>query len=386
VQPAGPVGVSRITPSSVSAPALVNSSVIGPPIKAIGDWTIAEKLTAILPRAADSKKLSLDAQQQLKGMLSDPKFLAWVVGSLLVWFVSQFFVVGEILDMLLAGAALVLSGAGIFFALQSLVGAAHLIGRFVEVTRNAKTEKDLDAAADILAEIIVMIGITVLIAALTHATSRATSEGLQAKGSTIRRGPAEAAKPVERLPARSNLRPNAESAPDRTTEAPKADVVTRRAYLNEKFGRTGNLNQDINIRGNREIASGFFRSQGIPEEKIPGYLQGIDLSQPVTVETIGSGRSLYQYQPPGAPQGNWYSQKPNVSPDELGISPVGENRSAGTIEPKQLNAYQTSEPILVLRSTAAPVNDTWSVRGQSYPAAGGGTQLFSAQSPSIRPK
>jgi hypothetical protein len=45
-------------------------------------------------------------------MLSDPKFVAWLVGSLLVWFVAQFFVVGEIFDMLLAGAALSLSGAG----------------------------------------------------------------------------------------------------------------------------------------------------------------------------------------------------------------------------------------------------------------------------------
>ena len=103
-------------------------------------------------RTADSEKLSLETQQQLKEMLSDSKFLAWLVGSLLVWFVSQFFVVGEILDMLLVGAALVLSGAGIFFTLQSLVGAAHLVGQFVEATRTAEDEKDLDAAADILAE------------------------------------------------------------------------------------------------------------------------------------------------------------------------------------------------------------------------------------------
>ena len=98
------------------APTPVDRSTITPPKKAIGDWTIAEKLAAIVMHAADSENLPLETQQQLKGKLSDPNFLAWLVGSLLVWFVSQFFVFGEILDMLLAGAALVLSGAGIFFA------------------------------------------------------------------------------------------------------------------------------------------------------------------------------------------------------------------------------------------------------------------------------
>jgi hypothetical protein len=207
VKPPALITVNAITPVAAKAPAPVDRSIIGSPQKLVGDWTIAEKLTSIVMRAADSRKLSLDTQQQLKGMLSDPKFVAWLVGSLLVWFVAQFFVVGEIFDMLLAGAALVLSGAGIFFALQSLVGAAHLIGQFVDATRSAKDEKDLDAAADILAEIIVMIGITVLIAALTHATTRATSEGQRV--STVKKPPPERAAPVEKL----TERPETKSTP-----------------------------------------------------------------------------------------------------------------------------------------------------------------------------
>lgn len=178
-----PVKVSMVKPAATQPPARVDSSVISAPKRLVGDWTIAERLTAIVMFTADSRKLSDDARQQLKQMLSDPTFVAWLVGSLLVWFVSHFFVVGEIIDMLLAGAALVLGGVGIVMAVQSLVGAAHLIGQFVEATREAKDENDLRKAADILAEIIVMIGITVLIAALTHATTRATSSGLEAKGS-----------------------------------------------------------------------------------------------------------------------------------------------------------------------------------------------------------
>ena len=224
VKPPALVTVSAITPAAARAPAPVDRSVIASPKKAIGDWTIAEKLGAIVVRAADSRKLSLDTQQQLKGMLSDPKFVAWLVGSLLVWFVAQFFVVGEIFDMLLAGAALILSGAGIFFALQSLVGAAHLIGEFVEATRSAKDEKDLDAAAAILAEIIVMIGITVLIAALTHATTRATSEGQ--KLSTVKKPPPERTAPVERV-----------------TERPKTGEVSTKTPL-----------ESVTVKGNKPVA------------------------------------------------------------------------------------------------------------------------------------
>jgi Na+-transporting methylmalonyl-CoA/oxaloacetate decarboxylase gamma subunit len=205
IKPPGLVAVTTIMPPKATGTASVDRSIITPPKKAVGDWTIAEKLSAIVVRTADSDKLSHDTQQQLKGMLSDPKFVAWLVGSLLIWFVSHFFVVGEILDMLLVGAALVLSGVGIFMALESLIGAAHLIGEFVEATRRAKDEKDLDAAADILANIIVLIGITVLIAALTHATTRATSTGK--KVSSVKKSPPERVAKVEKLQERPSEGP-----------------------------------------------------------------------------------------------------------------------------------------------------------------------------------
>ncbi|WP_240440369.1 polymorphic toxin type 46 domain-containing protein, partial [Pseudomonas aeruginosa] len=42
-----------------------------------------------------------------------------------------------------------------------------------------------------------------------------------------------------------------------------------------------------------------------------------------------------------------------------------------------LNSYRTTQKVEVLRSTAAPTDDFWSVKGQSYPAKGGAQQLFS---------
>jgi hypothetical protein len=93
-------------------------------------------------------------------------------------------------------------------------------------------------------------------------------------------------------------------------------TAARRAYLNEKFGRVGNLDLDISIRGRQEVATNFFLSQGVPEGKVPSYLTGINFAQPVELQSLGAGKPLWQYQTPGAPQGNWYSLSPSVQPTE----------------------------------------------------------------------
>ncbi|MCE4054858.1 polymorphic toxin type 46 domain-containing protein [Pseudomonas sp. Au-Pse12] len=159
--------------------------------------------------------------------------------------------------------------------------------------------------------------------------------------------------------------------------ATTAELTSRRAYLNEKFGRSGNLNQDINYRGNREVAAKFFESKGYSKVDAESYMNGLDFNHPVSVETLAPGKNLWQYQSPGAPQGNWYTLSPRVQPTELGINPMGTNRAANTIEPKVLNSYGTTRKVEVLRSTAAATDDFWSVKGQSYSAKGGAQQLFS---------
>ena len=162
-------------------------------------------------------------------------------------------------------------------------------------------------------------------------------------------------------------------------------TASYRGYLNDKFGRTGDLNLDINIRGNQETATNFFLSQGVPDGNIPSYMIGIDFTKPVTSQTMGGSKQLWQYQTPGAPQGNWYSLDPSVQPTELGIGSFGLNRATQMAEPKILNSYMTKEPVNVLRSTSAAVDDFWSVPGQSYPTTGGAQQLFSTQKPLFIP-
>ena len=46
---------------------------------------------------------------------------------------------------------------------------------------------------------------------------------------------------------------------------------------------------------------------------------------------------------------------------------MGTNRAANTIEPKVLNSYRTTQKVEVLRSTAAPTDDFWSVKDSHIP-------------------
>lgn len=188
--------------------------------------------------------------------------------------------------------------------------------------------------------------------------------------------------PVQQAEEPIRLQPKA-APPAKVSEptAPQAakPALSRRELLNQQYGRSGDLNHDINVRGNREIAENFFKSQGYSQADSASYMNGLDFNQPVQVQTLNGGKNLWQYQSPGAPQGNWYTLSPDVQPTQLGINPMGTNRALNTIEPKVLGNYQTAGKVQVLRSTAAPVDDFWSVKGQSFPAEGGAQQLFSNQ-------
>lgn len=121
------------------------------------------------------------------------------------------------------------------------------------------------------------------------------------------------------------------------------------------------------------------RSQGVEEGKISSYLTGIDLEQRVTIETINKGKIAYQNQSPGNWQGNWYSLDESTPPTKLGINPNGEVRDTGLIVPKEVKAYQAQQKVEMLRSSAAPALDTWSVPDKPFQTEGGGIQWFTTK-------
>lgn len=119
------------------------------------------------------------------------------------------------------------------------------------------------------------------------------------------------------------------------------DVSPRRTELNAKFGRTGNLDRDINIRGNTEIVINFMKKQGISENKIPEYMEGINLEKRVSIETVNGGKLTYQNQVPGNWQGNWYSMDKTIPPTRLGINPEGNLYGTETRASKIVTTYQS---------------------------------------------
>lgn len=169
-----------------------------------------------------------------------------------------------------------------------------------------------------------------------------------------------------------------EVAPPTLAEPPQA-AVTRREYLNEKFGRTGDVLKDIYIRGNKAKAASYFESQGMLPENYRGYMNGLDFSQPVSIETFNAGKKLWQFQVPGGVQGMWYSPTPDVLPTQLGINPIGTLYKTETLATKVVKVYETTEKVSVLRSISAPALDDWSVKAQPFQTLGGARQITSTE-------
>lgn len=75
----------------------------------------------------------------------------------------------------------------------------------------------------------------------------------------------------------------------------------------------------------------------------------------------------------------WYSLTPNVKPTELGINPNALMYKTNYEAQRVLNIYQSTEKVTVLRSTAAPILDKFSIPKEPYDAIGGARQLTSDQ-------
>ncbi|RMX06946.1 hypothetical protein EBQ34_15025 [Vandammella animalimorsus] len=137
----------------------------------------------------------------------------------------------------------------------------------------------------------------------------------------------------------------------------------------------------------KEIARDFYSRSGMPEYKIDGHLAGIDFKKPVDVVELKKGTVLTQYQVPGSDQGNYYSLAiDRATPGSLGISPQAMERTSGLIVDKVPNFYIVDNPTEALRSTAASIQDTWSIPGRSIATQGGATQFYIPNKTRILPK
>ena len=119
------------------------------------------------------------------------------------------------------------------------------------------------------------------------------------------------------------------------------------------------------------------KENGITKERtIEQYMDGINLNERVSVESINKGKLAYQNQAPGNWQGNWYSLNANTLPTKLGINPEGNLHGSEIKVPKITTIYKSQQPVNMLRSTANPAIDTWSVPKEPFQTEGGGIQWF----------
>ncbi len=129
----------------------------------------------------------------------------------------------------------------------------------------------------------------------------------------------------------------------------------------------------------RKIAYEFYENQGLPKSKINSHLLGIDFSRPVEVVSLTKGKIVNQYQIPLGHQGNYYCEL-GVEPSKLGIADIALDRNTGEVVKKVANTYRINDVVEVLKSTAAKIEDFWSVPDQVIKTNGGEIQYFNTQS------
>jgi hypothetical protein len=144
----GPQLVTGFTPSS------------GAGVTPVSQMSNTEKLRRTIEYALSSPNLSAEIKRAL-GELLDPESLAIAAGVMVIWAVSHFFGVGEVVDVILAGTALVTLGV------QGMQGLADLI-EFGNDVINAETDFDLRRASDKLVRAFVLLGVEAVIALLTR--------------------------------------------------------------------------------------------------------------------------------------------------------------------------------------------------------------------------
>jgi len=179
-----------------------------------------------------------------------------------------------------------------------------------------------------------------------------------------------------------NLRPS-ERAPTRAKAPPGPPLPGVTAGERKLAAMPGNTPAQRQAR--RKVVRSFLRTYGREwdpttksykppnAQQVRDQLRGHDLSQPVRVgPPPPCPTPQYQWQRPGGFQGSYYTDK-DARPAEVGIASYGRDQR-GRYQSKVQKEYDVNPDATYLESTAAPVYDTWSVRGQPVWAKGGGVQ------------
>lgn len=302
-----PIPLAQICdpPSDAEFPPKIYRPGFDPTLNVYDRMDAADKIGAALLRAKE--RFGGDLTAEMEDFFSAEGMLL-TAGILGVWGGSHYFGVGFLADL----------GLAIWFG-QSFL---RLLYDFTSTAIFARNDEDIDRAAQYLNKLIVMVGIAVLTAAIFRLGRKL---GIK-------------------LPKRN---------PSKKLPAPVAKLAEVSAWL-ENLGIS---RKPEFVRNNLMIALEFLKSKcgyGRPEKMadLRSMLRGIDLSKPVTVETIPAGKEVIMY---GHSRyvGNFMTN-PGTPTEALGIA-QGE---------RVFNRFRVKKPFEVLRSSAADIVDTWT-RGRT---------------------
>jgi RHS repeat-associated protein len=106
---------------------------------------------------------------------------------------------------------------------------------------------------------------------------------------------------------------------------------------------------------------------------VQGVVNGTDLSKPVTTGPPPPVKSpQYQTQGKGRGKGQFYADD-EARPTDIGIAGIDRGPD-GRYRSKEKKGYEIDDDATYMESTAAPINDNWSVKGQEVPTRGGAQQ------------
>lgn len=128
--------------------------------------SVEEKIAEAIKRSL--RLMPHDVARQLEAMLS-PASLAAMAAAIVAWAVSHAFGVGEAADLAMLAIGLGFCGWGIF-------GGFRDLARFGREAMSARSEQDLDRAADYFAKAVIEIGINALMALLLRKPIRSFRE------------------------------------------------------------------------------------------------------------------------------------------------------------------------------------------------------------------
>ena len=158
--------------------------------------------------------------------------------------------------------------------------------------------------------------------------------------------------------------------------------------LLNKQGLAGQPNQGDGLDTERSaarlaVAYQFYAAHAgakIKPSKITSHIRAIDISQPVEVVSV-AGQTLYQRGYPGGDNGQYFALDPGVTPEQLGTSSLVPGPGGGRVLRDGRTVGFGEATAFGLKSTAAPVDDTWTFRdaGEVVACEGGGTQVFVPQ-------